>query len=63
MINTLLAVAAALVVGWIALASADALSASLDTTHDCVIATAQAQGYPDPYSQEAWTLFAPGCKK
>lgn len=30
---------------------------------DCVVKTAQDQGYPgNPYSQEAWNLFASECK-
>lgn len=59
--QTSLTVIAVLLIGWTALTSADARSAALDATHDCVVASAQEQGYPYPYSQDAWTLFAPGC--
>ena len=58
-----LTVAVVLLLGWTAVTSANAHSAALDATYDCVVASAQEQGYPYPYSQDAWTLFAPGCTK
>lgn len=40
----------------------DARSQDLMAVHDCVIEKAQAEKYLDPYSEEAWKLFAPLCK-
>lgn len=56
--------AVALIIVFVALASyANRSDAKLSKTSDCVVATAKAQGYTgNPYSQEAWTLFAGDCK-
>lgn len=36
---------------------------TLEWVSDCVAKTAQEQGYPgNPYSREAWDLFAPNCR-
>ena len=39
-----------------------ARAAALSTMQDCVVSTANAEGYTgNAYSQDAWEFFAPSC--
>lgn len=57
-----LGIVAVLAVGNFALAKSDANAKALMAKSDCVVAHANAQHYAgDPYSEQAWNLFGPGC--
>lgn len=45
------------------ISTAEAREQKVFATGDCVINTAAAEGFNDPYSQEAWTLFSSQCSK
>lgn len=65
--KTLIAIAALVVVigGMTAMwKHSAAVDRALFATADCVVNVAHEQGYPgNPYSKEAWDLFASSCEK
>lgn len=60
---SLIAVVLFLIVGaWLVMKSNER-DAQLNSVQDCVVEQAHAQGYTgNPYSQEAWELFAGNCQ-
>lgn len=38
-------------------------TAALDRNYECVTEKAKADGYPAPYSREAWDLYTPLCQE
>lgn len=62
-VGGLLAVIAFLVGGALLIHWSNANDARLNRIQDCVVASATAQHYAgNPYSEEAWNLFAGNCK-